>query len=105
MPTANQPNPYPAVGGSYYYPGEAFDTWRVQFEALRERQQWPDSVAKQYAFAYMWDSAHDAVMDIASYRPESLTQMLNAFETRFQLLEDLVRLRLQREGLLHGPCR
>ena len=29
--------------------------------------------------------------------------MLNAFETRFQLLEDLVRLRLRREGLLHSP--
>ena len=44
-------------------------------------------------------------MDISYYGPESLTQLLNAYETRFQLLEDLVRLRLRREGLLHGPRR
>ena len=105
MPAANRPSPYPALGGSYYYPGEDFDTWRVQFEALRERHQWPDSVAKQYAFAYIRDSARDAAMDITSYGPESLFQLLNAYETRFQLLEDLVRLHLRREGLLHGSRR
>ena len=105
MPTANRPSSYLILGGSYYYPGEDFATWRVQFEALCERQQWPDSIAKQYPYAYMQESAGEAVMDIISYGPESLTQMLNAFETRFQLLEDLVRLRLRREGLIHGSRR
>ena len=67
MPTANRPRSHSILGGSYYYPGEDFAIWRVQFKALRERQQWPDSLAKQYAYAYMQDSAREAVMDIASY--------------------------------------
>ena len=106
MPAKNRPSPYPDVGGSYYYPGEDFETWRVQFEALRERHQWKDAVAKQLAFAYMRDSATEAVMDIPFHGPETLTQVLNAYQTRFELLEDFVRLRLQREGLLRGSrCR
>ena len=105
MPATNRPSPFPAVGGSYCYYGEDFDAWRVQFEALHERQQWPDNLAKQFAFSYMRNSATEAVMDISYHGPESLTQLLNAYETSFQLLEDLVRLRLRREGLLRGPCR
>ena len=53
----------------------------------------------------MRDSAHDAVRDITLAEPENLTQMLDAYEDRFQLLEDLVRHRVQREGLLRGSRR
>ena len=103
MPAVNQHRSYPILGGAYYYPGEDFTIWRVQFEALCEHQQWPDSVAKPLAFAYMRDSATEAVMDIPYYGPESLTQFLDAYGTRFQLLKDLRILRLQGEELSQDP--
>ena len=105
MPATTRPSPYPEAGGSYYYPSDDFKTWRVQFEAIRDRYQWMDAVAKQFAFAYMRDSATEAVMDLTYSGPETLTKVLNAYETRFRLLDNLVRLRLQREGLLRRPCR
>ena len=105
MPTADRTSSNPATGGSYYYPGEDFDTWRVQFKALCECQQWPDSVAKPLAFTYMRDSATEAVMDITYYGPESLTQLLDAYGTRFQLFEDLRILRLRGEELFQDLCR
>ena len=93
------------IGGSYYYPSEDFYAWRVQFEALSEHERWPDDLAKQYAYAYMRDAAHDAVGDIPLFGPQNLAQMLNTYEDRFRLLEDLVRCRMQREGLLSGSRR
>ena len=106
MPTADRTSLNPATGGSYYYPGEDFDTWRAQFKALCERQQWPDSVAKPLAFAYMGDSANEAVMDIPYYGPECLTQLLDAYRTRFQLFDNLRILRLRGGELFQDPrCR
>ena len=105
MPAINQYRSYLILGGAYYYPREDFTVWRVQFEALCEHQQWPDSVAKPLAFAYMRDSATEAVMYIPYYGPESLTQFLDAYGTRFQLLEDLRMLRLQGEELSQDPRR
>ena len=105
MPTADRTSINPAPGGPYYYPGEDFDTWRVQFKALCKRQQWPDSIAKPLAFAYMRDSATEAVMDIPYYGPESLTQLLDAYGTRFQLFENLRALRLRGEELFQDPRR
>ena len=93
------------IGGSYYYPGEDFYAWRAQFEALIEHERWPDNLAKQYAYAYMRDTAHDAVQDIPLFGPQNLTQMLNTYEDRFRLLEDLVRRHMQKEGLLRGSRR
>ena len=102
MPTADRSRSHPVVGGSYYYPREDFRAWRAQFEALKEHERWPDHVARQYAYACMRDASHDAVRDITLAGPENLTQMLDAYEGRFQLLEDLVRRRMQREGFLRG---
>ena len=106
MPTADRSRSHPVVGGSsYYYPGEDFRAWRAQFEALKEHERWPDHIARQYACACMRDTAHDAVRDITLTGPRDLNQMLIAYEDRFQLLEDLVRHRMQREGLLRGSRR
>ena len=44
-------------------------------------------------------------MDIPYYGPESLTQLLDAYGTRFQLFEDLRILRLRREELFQDPGR
>ena len=97
LPSAHQSRPN-VIGGSYYYPGEDFCAWRAQFKALCGRQQWPDSVAKPLAFAYMGDSANEAVMDIPYDGPESLTQLLDAYRTRFQLFDNLRILRLRGES-------
>ena len=106
MPTANQSRSYPLVGGAaYYYPGEDFRAWRAQFEALQEHERWPDRVARRYASRCMQGTAHDAVRDITLAGPRHITQMLNTYEERFQMLEDLVRLRMLKEGLLHGARR
>ena len=99
MPAVNHSRSCPILGGAYYYPGEDFTVWRVQFEALCERQQWPDSVA----FAYTRNSATEAVMDIPHCGPESLAQFLDAYETRFQLFEDLRILRIRGEELPPEP--
>ena len=105
MPTADRISLNPATGGSYYYPSEDFDTWRAQFKALCRPQQWPDSVAKPLAFAYMGDSANEAVMDIPYNGPETLSQLLDAYGTRLQLFEDLRILRLRGEELFQDPRR
>ena len=104
MPTADRTSLDPATGDLYYYPGDDFDTWKSQFTALCGRQQWPDSVAKPFAFAYMGDLANEAVMDIPYDGTESLTQLLDAYKTRFQLLDNLRILRLQGEELSQDPC-
>ena len=93
------------IRGSSYYPGKDFYARRAQFEALSEHERWPDNIAKQYAYAYMRESAHDVVGDIPLSGPGNLTQLLNAYEDRFLLLEDLVRRRMQREALLRGSHR
>ena len=106
MPTVNRHRSHVVSGGAaFYYPGEDFRAWRAQFEALQEHEQWSDPIARQYACECMRDTAHDAVRDIMLADPGSLPQMLNAFEDRFQVLEDLVWHRMQRERLLHGPHR
>ena len=106
MPTVNRSRSHVVSGGAaFYYPGEDFRAWRAQFEALQEHEQWSDPVARQYACACMRDTAHDAVRDIMLANPGSLPQMLNAFEDWFQVLEDLVWHRMQRERLLPGPRR
>ena len=106
MPAVNRHRSHFVSGGAaFYYPGEDFRAWRAQFEALREHKQWSDPIARQYACVCMRDTAHDAVQDIMLADPGSLPQMLDAFEDRFRVLEDLVWHRLQRDRLLHGPRR
>ena len=106
MPTADRSQYHPEVGGaSYYYPGEDFRAWRAQFEALQEHERWSDRTARRYANACMRGAAHDAVRDITLAGPRSCSMMLDAYEERFHLLEDLVRLRMQQEGLLRVPRR
>ena len=106
MPPVIRSQYHPEVGGaSYYYPGEDFRAWRAQFEALREHERWSDLTARQYANACMRDTAHDAVRDITLAGPRSCSEMLDAYEERFFLLEDLVRLRMRQEGLLRAPRR
>ena len=93
------------IRGSYYYLDDDFQAWRSQFEALVERHQWMDAVAKQFAFAYMRDMATQTVVDIPLYGPETLGQMLNTYQDWFGLIEDLVRLCMGRGGTLRGPRR
>ena len=62
-----------------------------------------DPVAKQFAFACMRDMATQTVMDFPLYGPETLCQMLNAYQDRFCLVEDLVRHGMRRGGNLRGP--
>ena len=104
MPIANRSRYHPEVGGaSYYYIGEDFRAWRAQFDALYEHERWPDRTARRYANACMRDSTHDAVRDITLAGPRSCSMMLDAYEERFQLLDDLVRIRMREEGLLRAP--
>ena len=106
MPTADRSRYHPEVGGaSYHYPGEDFGAWRAQFEALQEHERWSDRTARRYANACMRDAAHDAVWDITLTGPSSCSMMLDAYEERFFLLEDLVRLRMRQEGFLRVPRR
>ena len=66
--------PYPAgIRYFYYLPGEDFQTWRYQFEGIADRYQWTNTVTKQFAFAYMSDTATQTVIDILSMgqRPRS----------------------------------
>ena len=91
MQDQSRPAPYSnGIEGSYYYLDNNFRAWRSQLKALVERHQWTDAVAKQFAFAYMRDMATQTVMDIPLYGPETLGQMLNAYQNRFNLIEDLV---------------
>ena len=80
MPAQDLQPPYPAGIRSFdYFPGDDFRAWRHQFEALAERSQWTNAVAKQYAFAYMRDWATQVVMDIPLYGSETMKQMLDAY--------------------------
>ena len=104
MPPVNRYNP--EVGGAaYYYIGEDFRAWRSQFETLQEHERWSDHTARRYTSACMRGTAHDAIIDIPLTGPSSFTQLLDAYEERFFLLEDLVQLRMKREGLLRTPRR
>ena len=104
MPGTSRSRHHPDVdGASYYYVGEDFRAWRAQFDALHEHERWPDRTARRYANACMRDSAHDAVRDITLAGPRSCSEMLDTYEERFQLLDDLVRIRMREEGLLRAP--
>ena len=104
MPGTGRSRRHPDVdGASYYYIGEDFRAWRAQFDALHEHERWPDRTARRYANACMQDSAHDAVRDITLAGPRTCAEMLDAYEERFQLLDDLVRIRMREEGLLRAP--
>ena len=92
----------PAMGGSYYYPGENFDVWRAQFKALCERQQWSDSVAKPFAFVYMGELAAEAVMNIPYDGPESLNQFLDAYRHRLQTIRKPEDTTSTRRGVIPG---
>ena len=106
MPEQTPPLPhFSEAQGSYYYLSNDFRSWRARFENLVNQHQLTDLVAKQFAFVCMRDLATQAVMDIPLYGPETLSQMLNAYQDRFCLIQDLERLRTQRGGNLHGPWR
>ena len=104
MPGAGRSRHHPYLdGASYFYIGENFRAWRAQFDALHAHERWPDRTARRYANACMRDSAHDAVRDITLAGPRSCAEMLDAYEERFQLLDDLVRIRMREEELLRAP--
>ena len=104
MPEPTPPPPhFSEAQGSYYYLSNDFRSWRARFENLVSQHQLTDLVAKQFAFVCMRDLATQAVMDISLYGPETLSQMLNTYQDRFCLVQDLERLRTQRGGNLHGP--
>ena len=87
MPTVDRSQYHPEGGGSssHFYPGDDFDLWRAQFQALCKQKRWSDDVAKPFAFAYMAELAAEAVMDIPYDGPESLDKFLDAYRDRLQL--------------------
>ena len=66
-----------------YLPDEDFLVWRSQFQAVVNRYQWTNAVAKQFTFAYMKDIATQAVLDIPLSESETVEQMLDEYQDRF----------------------
>ena len=107
-PDDGQGRPYPA-GIRYYYhlPGEDFRVWRRRFKGLADRYRWTDAVTKQFAFAHMRNTATQTVMDIPLYGPETAEELLEAYQDRFYLGEDIENLRLliARRRVAQACCR
>ena len=89
--------PYPAgIWYFYHLLVEDFPTWRCRFERLADKYRWTDAVTIQFAFAYMRDTATQAVMDIPLYGSEIAEQLLDVYQDRFRIGEDLRLLLAQR---------
>ena len=100
-------SPCPA-GIRYFYHlhREDFRAWRCQFEGLANQYQWTDAVTKQFAFAYMRDIATQAVMDIPLYWSGTAGELLDAYQERFRLGEDLdLQLLIARRRVAQACCR
>ena len=78
------PRLYPA-GLRYfsYLPDEDFLVLQSQFQAVINSYQWTNSVAKQFAFAYMKDIATQAFLDIPLSGLETVEQMLDEYQEQF----------------------
>ena len=64
-------------------PGENFLAWRSQFQVIASYHRWSDDEAKQLVYAYMKGTALESVMDISLTGPETIGQVLDAYQDRF----------------------
>ena len=64
-------------------PGENFLAWRSQFQVIASYHRWSDDEAKQLVYAYMKGIALESVMDIRLTGPETIGQVLDAYQDRF----------------------
>ena len=83
-----------------------FRAWRCQFEGLASWYQWTNAVTKQFAFAYMRDIDTQTVMDIPLYGSETARELLDTYQERFCLGEDLdLRLLIAQRRVAQACCR
>ena len=64
-------------------PGENFLAWRSQFQVIVNYYRWSDDEAKQLVYVYMKGTALESVMDISLTGPETIQQVLDAYQDLF----------------------
>ena len=64
-------------------PGENFLAWRSQFQVIATYHRWSDDEAKQLVYAYMKGTALESVMEICLTGPETIEQVLDAYQDSF----------------------
>ena len=83
--------------------GENFLAWRSQFQVIATYHRWSDDEAKQLVYAYMKGTALESVMDISLTGPETIEQVLDAYQDRFLPECDSQLLRAQFACVVQEP--
>ena len=84
-------------------PGQDFLAWRSQFQVIASYHRWSDDEAKQLVYAYMKGTALESVMDISLTGPETIGQVLDAYQDRFLRECDSQLLRAQFACVVQMP--
>ena len=84
-------------------PGENYLAWKSQFQVMASYHRWSDDQGKQLVYAYMKGTALESVMDISLTGPETIGQVLDAYQYRFLSECDSQLLRAQFARLVQMP--
>ena len=84
-------------------PGENFLAWRSQFQVIASYHRWSNDEAKQLVYAYMKGIALESVMDICLTGPETIGQVLDAYQDPFLPEWDSQLLRAQFACVVQMP--